>query len=239
MERATSPNHRSVEAKLTVYEEDELLPVSALQHLLFCERRASLVYIERLWEENVFTTEGTILHERAHEAETEVRGDLRIARGLSLRSISFGLVGKADVVEFNRMPEGETGVPLEDVAGLWQPMPVEYKRGTLRKEEGYEIQLCAQAFCLEEMLNTHISSGAIYYGKTRRRLEIPFDTRLRKETEMAILRLRELIDSGRTPQAVYSKKCESCSLIELCLPKTTGKKASVEKYLQKMVANPP
>jgi len=204
---------------------------------MFCERRAALVHIEGLWDENVSTMEGRLLHDRADVAETEVHGDIRIARGLRLRSLTLGLVGKADVVEFHRVTEGETAVRLEGVAGLWQPMPVEYKRGALRKEEGYEIQLCAQALCLEEMLNAGIPSGAIYYGKTRRRLDVALNKKLRTETEAAVARLRELLNGNATPQAVRGPKCERCSLVDLCLPKATGGQRSARGYLSKETAD--
>lgn len=194
------------------------------------------MHIEGLWDENVFTAEGTILHERTDELGTEVRGDLRIARGLRLRSLHLGLSGKTDVVEFQRVPEGKTGVTLEGVDGLWQPMPVEYKRGKLRKEEGYEIQLCAQALCLEEMLDAEIPSGAIYYGKTKRRLEIAFNEKLRRETESAVMRLHELLQGSDTPKAVRGPKCEKCSLIDICLPKATGKGHSARLYLSRAIA---
>ena len=220
-----------------MYIEDDLLPISALQHLLFCERRAALVHLEGLWDENLFTSEGHLLHDRADDSETEVRGDLRIARGLRLRSLRLGLVGRADVVEFHRLTERDTGVQLEGVAGLWQPMPVEYKRGALRKEEGYEIQLCAQALCLEEMLNAGIPSGAIYWGKTRRRVDIAFDRKLRAGTEAAAARLHELLNGNATPQAVLGPKCERCSVLDLCLPKATGGQRSARGYLSKETAD--
>lgn len=219
------------------YTEDELLPISALQHLLFCERRAALVHIEGLWDDNLFTTEGSLLHERADETSTEVRGDVRIARGLRLRSLRLGLTGKADVVEFHCASVGEAGVRLDGVAGLWQPMPVEYKRGALRKEEGYEVQLCAQALSLEEMLNVGIPAGAIYYGKTRRRLDIAFDEKLRRETEAAVEHLHELLEGHATPHAARGPKCERCSLVDLCLPRATGGQRSAQRYLAKAIAD--
>lgn len=219
-----------------MYTEDELFPISALQHLLFCERRAALVHIEGLWDENPFTVEGRYLHERTDEIGTEVRSDLRIARGLRLRSLRLGLTGKADVVEFCRLPEGKAGVSFVDVSGLWNPIPVEYKRGRLRHERGYEVQLCAQAICLEEMMNIEIGAGAIYYGKTRRRLEITFDEKLRRETEGTAERLRELLASEGTPRAVPGPKCKSCSLLDLCLPGVTGKRRNVQGYLLRAIA---
>lgn len=224
-----------------MYTEDDLLPLSALQHLLFCERRAALIYIEGIWDENPFTVEGRQLHERAHSSETESRGNIRITRGLLLRSLRLGLSCKADVVEFHRLPEDGPehpedismpgGVRLDNVPGLWQPFPVEYKRGRLRHEEGYEIQLCAQAICLEEMLKVAVPSGAIFYGKTGRRLELAFCKELRMETETAAERLHELFQKRVTPTARYSKKCERCSLTSLCIPKTTGSGRSVKRYL--------
>jgi CRISPR-associated exonuclease Cas4 len=229
-----------------MFDEDDLLPISALAHLLFCERRAGLIHIEGLWDENRFTAEGRNLHERAHASALESRGDVRIARGLRLRSLRLGLTGKADVVEFHRLPEAETppgvegeglpaGVPLPGARGLWQPFPVEYKRGRLRREEGYEVQLCAQALCLEEMLSVAVPVGAVFYGQPRRRLEVTFSEELRRQTETASARLHELTRAGKTPPARYEKKCESCSLVSLCMPKTTGGRKSVDRYLSGVI----
>ena len=220
-----------------LFSEEDLVPISALADLVYCERRAALHHVEFVWEDNLFTVEGTHLHGKVDGLElTEVRGDIRIARGLRLRSLKLGLIGKADVVEFHRVTEDNTGAQLEDVPGLWQPMPVEYKRGALRKEEGYEIQLCAQALCLEEMLNSGIPSGAIYYGKTKRRLDIAFNEKLRAETEAAIRRLHALLKRNSTPQAVRGPKCERCSLIDICLPGATGGQRSAQTYLRQNIA---
>jgi len=233
-----------------MYGEDELLPLSGLQHLTFCERRAMLVCLEGLWVENVATVQGRLLHGSAHEGGTEVRGDLRIARGLRLRSLRLGLSGKADVVEFHRMG-GESvppvpttsgppdiGVRLPSVPGRWLPFPVEYKRGRLRHEEAYEIQLCAQALCLEEMLSTHIPAGAVYYGKTNRRLDVPFDRALRNRTEESATRLHRMVAEGRTPPARYEKKCRGCSLLSVCLPKVCQGSRSARDYLRQAVSDP-
>jgi len=215
-----------------MYEEEDLLPVSLLQHLCFCGRRAALIFLEGVWEENLFTAEGRRLHERTDEPCTEARGDIRIARGLLLRSARLGLSGKADVVEFHRLA-GEPGqegaestgpavVTLPGIAGRWQPFPVEYKRGWTRPEEGYEVQLCAQALCLEEMLGAAVPAGALFYGKSYHRLEVALDARLRQTTEAATARLHDLVRSGKTPSASYGRKCEKCSLLPLCLPRATG-----------------
>ena len=219
------------------FSEDDLLPISALADLVYCERRVALHHIEHVWEDNLFTAEGTVLHERANEPETEVRGDMRIVRGLRLRSLRLGLSGKADVVEFHGVPEGEEGgVCLEGAGGRWRPVPVEYKRGRLRHEESYEVQLCAQAMCLEEMLNVVIPAGAVFYGKTRRRLEIAFDEKLRRETEASVRRLHELLKGDATPHAIENQKCRNCSLIDLCLPSATGRGSGAARYLSKSLS---
>lgn len=214
-----------------MYSEDDLIPVSALADFTFCERRAALHFIENVWEDNVFTAEGTILHNRVDDVSaSEVRGNVRIAHSVWLRSLALGLVGKADVVEFHKTEAD--GVKLEGISGLWLPFPVEYKRGYLRHELSFAIQLCAQALCLEEMLGGNIPSGAIFYGKTRRRMDVAFDNTLRIKTQDTAIKVHELIASGITPKAEYSKKCEKCSLVELCLPKVSSKASS---YLLKVL----
>ena len=222
-----------------LFTEEDLLPLSVLADLIFCERRAALHQIEGIWEDNLFTVEGTHLHKKVDdEISTESRADVRISRGLLLHSFTLGLSGKADVVEFHRVDADTSastglapGIPLAGASGLWRPYPVDYKRGRMRHEEGFEVQLCAQALCLEEMMGVQVPTGAIFYGKPRRRLEVVFDATLRDETTRAAARLHELIRGGKTPVARYEKKCESCSLMSLCLPKVTGSTKSVGKYL--------
>ncbi|MGO8818220.1 MAG: CRISPR-associated protein Cas4 [Terriglobia bacterium] len=231
---------------LTMYTEEDLLPISALQHLSFCERQWALIHLEGLWAENRLTVEGHYLHDRTHKPETESRGDVRIGRALRLRSLRLGLTGIADVVEFRRAtnpPEPPAigsdatppGVRLPGVAGVWQPFPVEYKRGKPKLGPFDEIQLCAQALCLEEMLGAPISSAAIFYGQPRERLEVPLTPALREQTERLAARLHELTQAGKTPVARYEKKCESCSLLTLCMPKTTGAGKSVDHYLAAVI----
>jgi len=207
-----------------MYTEDDLLPLSGLQHLLFCERQCALIHIEQVWGENVLTAEGRIIHERVHKEGRESRGDVRIEYAMPLRSLRLGLIGKADVVEFHRDKEHSNG--------LWRPFPVEYKRGKPKKDNYDRVQLCAQAMCMEEMLDVEIPAGALFYGKIRRRQDVDFDIALRSETEAAAKRLHELVESGITPKAVYMKKCDNCSLYDLCLPKTVGKSRSIERYLK-------
>lgn len=232
-----------------MYEEDDLLPLSRLADLEFCERRAALHLVEGVWEDNVHTAQGTVLHDKVHETEgIESRGDVRIARGLWVRSLRLGLSGKCDVVEFrfsdqlsvnsdqSSVIEKRVGVEIAGAPGLWRPYPVEYKPGRLKHQESFQIQLCAQAMCLEEMMGVRIAAGALFYGKTRRRLEVGFDEGLRGKTETAARRLHELVESGRTPAAQYGKKCESCSLLELCAPRVTGGGHSAARYLSEAVS---
>jgi len=230
-----------------MYTEDDLLPISSIQHLLFCERRAALLQIEGLWADNVFTAEGTILHRKTDaDLPVESRGDMRIARGLMLRSLVLGLSGKADVLEFHRVPEKKrfsasglaNAIPLAGTSGLWRPFPVEYKRGRLRHEAGYEAQLCAQAMCLEEMLGVEVPQGAIFYGKNRRRKQIVFDDALRRLTMDAANRLHVIARSGVTPRIRYTKKCRSCSMVDLCMPKVTAADGIVGRYVAKALAEP-
>ena len=205
------------------YDEDDLIMISALQHYVFCPRQCALIHIEQVWQESGLTAEGRIMHEKVHEEGNESRGPVRIARGVPLRSLRLGLIGKADVVEFRKAGKS-----------LWQPFPVEYKRGKPKPDHCDAVQLCAQAMCLEEMLNLAVPQGALFYGKTRRRTDVVFDERLRRETERTAQEARNLIAAGVTPPPVYAKRCESCSLIGDCMPKKIEKKLSVKRYLARM-----
>jgi CRISPR-associated exonuclease Cas4 len=213
-----------------VYSEDDLLSISALQHLMFCERRCALVHIEHVWQENIFTAEGKNVHDKVHSADSESRNDLRIVRSLRLVSYKLGLSGVADVVEFHK---SETGIMLGGAKGYWKVFPVEYKRGILKHETSFDVQLCAQAICLEEMLKCSVEDGAIYYGTSRRRQDVKFTPGLRGMTKDAALKLHELFNSRITPKAEYGKKCKNCSLFEVCLPEITGTEKDIEHYLSK------
>lgn len=210
-----------------MYEPDDLIQLSALQHMVFCPRQCALIHVEQTWKESGRTAEGRLMHERVHEQEAETRGDVRIERGVPLRSLRLGLIGKSDVVEFHKVEEGR-----------WIPYPVEYKRGKPKVDDCDKVQLCAQAMCLEEMLNIEVPRGAIFYGRTRRRLDVEFDEALRRKTEDAAKKTHSLIDSGITPGPVYAKRCESCSLVAECLPKTLQKKRSVKNYLARVIGEP-
>ena len=203
--------------------DQELIPISALSQYAYCPRRCALIHIEQIWSENRFTAEGRIMHEHVHEEGGESRGNCRTEHGVSLRSFRLGLIGKADVVEYYKQPDES-----------WMPFPVEYKRGKPKSDHSDKIQLCAQALCLEEMLDTHITGGSLFYGQTRHRLDVTFDTILRHEVEEAAQQVHALIESGKTPKPVYEKRCESCSIVDECLPKSIQKKRSVQLYLARI-----
>ncbi len=216
-----------------MYAEDDLLQLSLVQHMLFCERQAALIHLEQAWAENVFTTEGALFHERAHGGETELRGDVLTVRTVRLRSLRLGLSGQADVVEFHRTEEG---VEIPGRRGRWVPFPVEYKRGKPKRDPVDEVQLCAQALCMEEMLSVAIPRGALFYGQTRRRFDVEFHEGLRRLTESTAERLHALIRSGQTPPAEYAKaKCENCSLIGLCLPKQGMRKSAARAWFEREI----
>jgi CRISPR-associated exonuclease Cas4 len=222
-----------------VYSEDDFLPLSGLQHLVFCERQCALIHVEQVWEENRLTAEGRLFHERVHEEGTESRGDIRIAHGVRLSSTRLGLIGVADVVEFHRVaaeagasaPEG--AVKLGGISGWWQPFPVEYKVGKPKGDDCDRAQLCAQVMCLEEMLHISITKGALFYGKTRRRQEVAFDQDLRERTRALAVRLHALVRAGETPPAHYEPKCDSCSLFEICRPKAVASGRGARNYLDR------
>jgi CRISPR-associated exonuclease Cas4 len=221
---------------MSLQNDDNLLPISALQHLLFCPRQVALIHIERLWVDNVLTVKGQLLHRRADRPAKRRRPPIpaascalprsqslepRVVRALPLRCGRLGLWGKADVVEFEPSPDaGST------------PFPVEYKRGRPKANRCDEVQLCAQALCLEEMLGCRVPAGALYYGKTRRRKEVLFDTTLRALTESAAAELHRLVASGVTPPPRYERrKCDRCSLKPLCLPERTSIPSRASGYV--------
>lgn len=222
-----------------MYSEDDLLPLSALQHLRFCERQCALIHVEGLWAENRLTVEGSHLHRKVHDGPDEARRDVRTVRAMPLRSLRLGLVGQADAVEFHRR-KGEAGEPpgvrLEGAPGEWLPFPVEYKRGRPKRDRSDELQLCAQALCLEEMLSVPVPRGALFYGETRRRKDVELDAGLRAETEDSAARAHRLVAAGVTPRAVREPKCESCSLLHLCLPEALDPGRSASRYLARALA---
>lgn len=210
------------------YNEEDFLQISGLQHFKFCRRQWALIQIEQLWSENSRTVEGKILHERAHDAsQRERRGERLITRDMRVFSSSLGISGACDVVEFH---EDEKGVFLPGQKGRYRPYPVEYKRGSPRADTANDLQLCAQAMCLEEMLCCAVPEGALYYGEPRRRTVVPFTPELRGQVQDNLKEMHELYKRRHTPKVKPSKACNACSLKVLCLPKLMGCKR-VADYL--------
>lgn len=212
------------------YQEDDYLQLSGLQHFCFCRRQWALIHIENQWAENYRTVDGELMHENAHNADfQESRGDLLIVRGLAIHSARLGVSGQCDVVEFRRSPDG---VSLRKREGLWQPYPIEYKRG--KPKEGLEdkLQLCGQAMCLEEMLCCAIPEGALYYGEPRRRLTVSFTQELRGQVQSSLEEMHDLYQKRYTPKAKPTKSCNACSLKDICVPKLLRAK-KVADYLSK------
>lgn len=203
-----------------MYAESEYIMLSALQHYLFCPRQCALIHLEQVWAENRFTAEGRVLHERTDSGLSQKQGKISTVRALPIRSGRLGLSGQADVVEFHE----DGGV-----------FPVEYKRGRPKKDRCDAVQLCAQALCLEEMLKVEIPEGALFYGQSRRRHPVVFDDELRRLTSKTVAQVHDLLDRLATPMAVYSKKCDQCSLYSACLPKSCTAGRSVRKYLAGML----
>lgn len=218
------------------YKEDEYLQLSGLQHFRFCRRRWALIHIEHQWAENYRTIDGAILHENAHDTSfRESRGDALTTRGVSVYSAALGVSGQCDVLEYRR---GSTGIPLAGREGLWQPYPVEYKRGKPREDTGDTLQLCGQAMCLEAMLCCDIPEGALYYGEIRRRVPVTFSPELREQVRSYLEEMHQIYRRGYTPRVKPSKSCNACSLKELCLPKLM-KSRSVSAYLKAAMEETP
>lgn len=212
-----------------IYAEEDFLQLSGLQHFKFCRRQWALIHIENQWAENYRTTDGKILHENAHNGDfSESRGDVLITRDMRVFSPTLGVSGACDVLEFHRR---SVGIPLKGKEGVWQPYPVEYKRGRPKEDTADTLQLCCQAMCLEEMLCCEIREGALYYGETRRRQRILFTQEVRQEVQTLLAEMHALYDRGWTPKVKPTKACNACSLKELCLPKLMRKR-SVAAYLR-------
>jgi CRISPR-associated exonuclease Cas4 len=201
-------------------DESDLIPLSALQHFLFCPRQCALIHVEQVWAENRFTAEGNILHAKTNQVASEMRRGVKTVTAMPIRSFRLQVSGIADVVELARLDS------------TWQPFPVEYKRGKPKAHRADEVQLCAQGFALEEMFGVDIAEGALFYGAERRRTRVTFDADLRALTIRIAVETRAMISSGRVPTADYERKrCDACSLIDICRPKSLARRNSVAEWL--------
>lgn len=212
------------------YTQDELLPLSGIQHFGFCRRQWALIHVERQWQDNVLTVEGKQLHDRVDDAFfSEVRNGVITARSMPVASYRLGLAGICDVVEFTSSPQG---VKLHGRDGIYLPAAVEYKHGKQKQDECDEVQLCAQVICLEEMLTVSIPAAYLYYGKIRHRVEVAMTIKLRDLVFQYASEMHAYFERGYTPQVKPSKACRSCSLENVCLPMLQEQSVSASKYIQ-------
>jgi CRISPR-associated exonuclease Cas4 len=218
------------------YRSDELLPLSGIQHFVFCRRQWALIQVEQQWQDNARTVEGKLMHKRVDDPYfSETRRGVITARSVPVSSYQLGLSGICDMVEFNPSPDG-VNLPGKD--GTYIPAPVEYKRGVEKLEPSDEAQLCAQAICLEEMLLAAIPIGFIYYGQTRRRVEVELTTTLREFVFKMSHEMHAYFKRGYTPRVKTSNSCRACSLADICLPKLQDKLIPASEYIQQQIDGP-
>lgn len=216
-----------------VYKEEEYLQLSGIQHFAFCRRQWALIHVESQWKDNLHTTEGNILHERAHDISIrEKRNNIISMRNLSVSSAILGISGQCDIVEYHKVEND--GITLAGYDGIWRPFPIEYKRGSPKETNVDKLQLCAQAMCLEEMLCCGISEGALYYGETRHREEVPLSEELRSEVKQMTEEMHSMLAKGHTPKAKITKSCKACSLNDICVPELS-KTSTVATYIRNVL----
>lgn len=220
----------------------DMVMLSALQHYLFCPRQCALIHVEGLWSENYLTSAGRRMHERVDSGRKETRRGVHLATSLRLVSNRLNMFGVADLVEFH-LTDNEfddagrrRAARLPGREGWWRPFPVEYKRGSPKGHHADEVQLCAQAICLEEMFSLSIDVGALFYGEIRRRVDVAFDEELRRLTEETVRGVAEMIVLGETPPPVGSKQCNACSLQESCRPREAGRGRSARQWVEDEIA---
>lgn len=202
-----------------MFSDDEFIMISSLQHFLFCPRQCGIIHIDHFWSDNILTTLGELMHTRVDTPGTRHYADCKVEYAVPLRSIRLGLSGVADIVEFHK-----------NARKTFDPVPVEYKHGKPKADHSDEVQLCAQALCLEEMMNCSIPCGVLFYGEEKLRHDIPFTSELRSLAIQTIHNVHQLIQSGTIPAPVYrSHVCESCSVFDYCRPKDN---LSIEKYIE-------
>lgn len=203
--------------------EEDFIQINALQHYVFCPRQCALIHVEQVWQENLFTVRGNILHEKVDRDTHEMRGSVKTVRGLRIHSYRLGIVGRCDVVEFHYARDGT----------LAQVFPVEFKAGKPKQDVSDRVQLCAQVLCLEEMLNRSIPRAAFFYGRIRRREYVNITEPLRRHTEEIIQAVRTLIHGMKVPPATYSPKCRNCSIRDICQPKAMNSR-KLQRYIKQL-----
>ncbi|MEJ2710289.1 MAG: CRISPR-associated protein Cas4 [Anaerolineales bacterium] len=218
---------------ISEYPPEAWLPLSGIQHFIFCRRQWALIHIERQWEENALTVEGRLLHQRVDDPFfTEKRKGVIVARSVPVASPSLGLQGVCDVVEFTESPQG---VQLPGREERYLPAPVEYKRGKEKRDACDEAQLCAQAMCLEDMLAASIPIGYLYYGRTRRRVAVELTAELRDLVRKVSKEMHAYDQRGYTPRVKTSRACRSCSLADVCLPALQENVIPASEYIRQQI----
>ncbi len=215
------------------YPQDEWLALSGIQHFVFCRRQWALIHIERQWQDNALTVDGKLLHNRVDDPFfTEKRKGVIVARSAPVSSPGLGLQGVCDVVEFTEAAEGAA---LPGRPGRYQAAPVEYKRGKEKHDHCDEAQLCAQAMCLEDMLALAIPEGYLYYAQTRRRVSVPLTAELRALVTQAAEEMHAYAGRSYTPRVKTSRACQSCSLVDVCLPGLQEKIIPASRYIRQQI----
>ncbi|MBR1691445.1 MAG: CRISPR-associated protein Cas4 [Lachnospiraceae bacterium] len=213
------------------YDEENFLMLSGIQHYTFCKRQWALIHIEQQWADNYLTVDGNFMHANVHEStQFEKRNKVLISRGLAIHSYELGLSGICDVVEFH---ECENGIPLKNREGKYEIVPIEYKRGRPKENDADKMQLVAQAMCLEEMFCCTIAKGYLFYGETKRRMEVGIDDEQRQLVRKIVEEMHRLYERGTNPKAKPNKMCRACSLVEKCLPRSAKKK--VKDYIDERI----
>ena len=218
-----------------MFPDDQLISISSLQHMQFCPRQWGLIHLEQFWADNSLTAMGNAMHEKVHTSDSESRGDIKIARGLRIPNLQYGITGQTDAVEYHRSVLKDNAIELPNSADYWKPFPIEYKRGKPKSDDSDKVQLCAQVLCLEEMYHINIPNAAFFYGQIKKRLIVEIDHEIRSKTIALISQLHELIRAGKTPKGEFSKKCKSCSLIETCMPKSTNISKQINRYINSSI----
>ena len=215
-----------------MYNEDEYLMLSGIQHFVFCRRQWALIDIEQQWAENLRTADGAAMHKNVHDSGfNEKRGNLIVARAMAVSSPRLGLSGECDVVEFRR---DENGVEIFGRDGKYTVTPVEYKRGKAKADESDIMQLTAQAMCLEDMLCCDVPFGYLYYGETKKRVKVEITEEIKARTQNMIEEMHTLYKRKHTPKVRRTKSCNACSLKNICLPVICGAKKASD-YMEDMI----
>lgn len=217
-----------------MYQEEDYIMISGIQHFAYCKRQWALIHVEHQWEQNLYTVKGDIVHEKVDDPFLmESRGNLIIARSVPVHSELLGCYGIADLVEYHRSDEG---IKIAGKEGCYRLYPIEYKAGKPKDDNIDKVQLCLQAMCFEEMHETSVPEGAIYYAKTRKREGVVFTQKLREQAQKLLKEMHNLISNSITPLPSYAKICDHCSLYNICLPKSKLKFESVNHYVRFQIA---